>query len=215
MWRVLEESKDPVPGLRITYTEGRRETNHKTLGGRADTRSGLCLGTGAKPQPASSSELWLLHMVRPGSSSLPGFVGKVTASVGWCSQAPDAPWAGWDVPSRATKLHSHIPTIVPLAAEGKKEILWEKSPTERIQGTKCGKLRLSWMFSALVTGTPAPRCPAQALLWSQLAVLPLTQIPARDRGTGMAIPPRAQHCSTSLFLWTGTLNPDTELSSAS
>lgn len=44
MWQVLEESKDPVPGLRITSAEG-RETNHKTLSSCAGRVSGLCLGT--------------------------------------------------------------------------------------------------------------------------------------------------------------------------
>lgn len=57
MWQVLEESKDPVPGLRITYPEGRRETKHKALSSSAGTVSGLCLGTGPEPRAASSSAL--------------------------------------------------------------------------------------------------------------------------------------------------------------
>lgn len=92
--------------------------------------------------------------------------------------------------------------------------LQRESTAQNVGNGGCPKCFLLWSLVSLLLGTHSERQLRQ-LLWSQLTVLPLTQIPTRDRGTGMAIPHRTQHHSTYLFLWTGTLNPDTELSSAS
>lgn len=121
------------------------------------------------------------------------------------SHAPDAPSVcRLDVPSRVTKLHRQIRTTVPLAREKKekkKKLLWVKSPRENPQhemwetnvllNAFCSGHWYPCFCFTVVHSARSPRSQlSQLLLQSQLTVLPLTQIPTRDRGAGIANPHR-------------------------
>lgn len=158
---------------------------------------GFCLGSRPKHQPASNS----CAVVKPGSSSLHWFCWQHNNQCGHvfpCSRCTfSLSFRCTQQGYRASQTHPHN-CAFGWREKRKNKLLWEKSPRENPQHKMWETNVLLNAFHSchwhpcfcftIVHSVHSPQ--SQLLLQSQLTVLPLTQIPTRDRGAGMANPHR-------------------------
>lgn len=211
MCLVLGESKSPLPDLKSYLSRGRRETKQTPCSTHADVISSFCLSSRPKHQPGSRSMLYLLHMVKPGSSSLHWFCWQDKNQCGHASLCSRCPFTLTYSSTHQGHHHRHIHITVPWlerktlkkkgASVGEKP---QRESTAQHVGNWCSPK--CFPFCSLVS-LLLPRQWSQLLLQSQLTVLPLTQIPTRERGIGMANPPRTA-ASLKLFVF---MDRDAEL----